>query len=148
MKLLKGAFAGIFLSLVFVGAAFSSEEPKALIAAGPGNPAKLTLLQCWVNPDPNDRFHTEHQFDTTDDLKVIMTMTTSSDKKTLWQARIKNQAKTVVWSDEFTQPSPGPGVVFYWDPSVGNLAPGFYLVEVRIKQGKKKVGSKWWIKVN
>ncbi|HXI02381.1 MAG TPA: hypothetical protein VNI57_04320, partial [Candidatus Saccharimonadales bacterium] len=104
----------------------------------------LMTFSSWVVPDPNSNAVTALTFKSTDNLKVLMHATTSKSKVWNWSVKVLDEAGTEVFSDNFNH-NPNPGNGFFGSFLIGPLPAGFYLVEPLIKQGKKKVGMKYWI---
>ena len=144
MKFCRTVLISVCFLSVFASPAFSTQPPEARIAAGPGNPSGLIMLSSWVVPDPNMNLVTAFTFSSTDNLKVLMHATTSKSKVWNWSVKVLDEAGTVVFSDDYNH-NPVAGSGYFGSFVIGPLPQGFYLVKPLIKQGKKKVGMKYWI---
>ena len=124
----------------------AGEPREARIAASPGKPSRLALLSSWVTPDPANNGLAAAVFDSSKEMKVLVNATTASSKRWIWSLEVRDESGNVVFSDAYDHyPSPGPS--YFGSFRIGPLSAGLYLLKPKIKQGKKKVGMRYWIQV-
>lgn len=164
MKARSIILSSLILAVSWIAPASAAPDPEGAIPADPalsqgavgarisglnaGKPSRLALLASWVAPK-SDRHASEFAYGPAEDLEVVIhTAFTQGNKAkdVIWTVSIQDESGAEIFSDELRQNSPSANH-YFWAPDVGPFPIGHYLVKIKVKQGKKKVGMKYWFRI-